>query len=72
MTKKEYARITGRDEEDAPDDGNAPEGGEEGENGEKRQKVPNLYRQMKAKIQKLIKLNRKRLFVATFVCKIIY
>jgi hypothetical protein len=54
LVKKEYAKTSGQDEDEAHDDGQG-EGGEGGEgDGEKRQKVPNLYRQMKAKMQKLI------------------
>lgn len=59
VTKTEYARLTGTKDEDAADGAEGEGGdkinGEKGEgDGEKKGKVPNLYRQLKSKLQKII------------------
>lgn len=51
MVKKEYQRLSGNKEEDGAD-----EGGEVDVtgDGEKKAKVPNIHRQLKGRLQKLI------------------
>jgi len=63
MTKKEYLKMIGAKDED-PADGADDEGGEKANedkpdtegagDGVKKPKVPNLYRQLKGRLQKLV------------------
>lgn len=77
LTKKEYLKMSGIKEEDPTDGGEDGEraSGEKGDgegtgtgDGGKKTKVPNLYRQLKGRLQKLIDKTDEECVRRVFTC----